>query len=497
MPLLLTCPTEILVLIASYLPVLDRTSLVRVCKTLHQVAEPTLYHEISMEWIEGYHDNEASVYRAPVEPRIHLFLHRILVCPRLATLVKVVRFSGTKYHSHTGRAATSELSVDDSKQFTDLVNSSGLAASYRTFEINGRATVDGEEQPWVRDIMEGDVDLYQALALSQLPNINYLHIGLDQSEGFRYISATLRCALCSNTESPKCSSFRSLFRVDLYADMFDRDLAELYLQCEGLDIAITEVLPFFYLPSLREFRVAMPETLNFSWPTIPPCASALKILRLQRSHVKANVLEQLLAVTPYLEILEYDFCCLSTTSNARSPTFLISADLDRALAHVKATLKILRIAVHFYFHSGGTYYDDSNPIAGIDGILHSLKDLQSLIEAELPFALILGQSSQAHSLALPGMPPCLESLIFRDDMALYRFYPWRSGRFLNHLPACISFWSAQNVNIATLGLSLNESQDNWDERAMTKFSTLCQSMHIAPRIHTCSGVPVFASDRFR
>lgn len=107
-------------------------------------------------------------------------------------------------------------------------------------------------------------------------------------------------------QSAPASSFRSLFKVDLYTGMFYRELAELYLQCEGFDIAIIEVLPFFYLASLREFRVAMPEGTEFFWPTDQPCASALKILRLQRSHVKADVLEQLLAVTPQLEILEYD-----------------------------------------------------------------------------------------------------------------------------------------------------------------------------------------------
>ncbi len=498
---MLNCPAEILVLIASYLPVLDKTSLIRVCKTLHQVAEPTLYHEISMEWIQGYHDNEASVYRAAVKPRIHLLLSRMLVCPELAKLVKVVRFSGTKFYSHWDSAATSKLSVDDSKQFTDLVSSSGLAASYRTCEINGRAIIDGEEQPWKRHMAEGDVDLYQALVLSQLPNINYLHIGFDPYMGLGYISATLRCALCSSTDSPERSSFRSLFRVDLYAGMFYRDLAELYLQSDGFDMAIAEVLPFFYLPSLQEFRVAMPVDVEFSWPTIPPCASALKILRLQRSHVEVNVLEQLLAVTPHLEILEYDFCCRLT--DARSSPFLSSADFDRALAHVKTTLKILRIAVHFYSNSGDTDYDDPNPIFGIDGILHSLKDSQSLIEAELPFAMILGPSPQAQSLALPELPPCLESLTFRDDMALYQSYPWRSGPFLDYLPTCILYWSAHKANIATIGLNLNESLDDWDESALAAFSTLCHSMHTTPRVHkelwdcTCPGTPVFAADRFR
>lgn len=497
MPHLLDCPPEVLLLIASYLPVGDKTRLVRVCRILHEVAEPTLHHEVSMEWTGTYYTDNGSVYNAAVLPPIHLLLIRTLTCPRLARLVKSVRFSGFKDHPLWYSAATSELSVDDSNRLTDLVKSSGLAASYRQCALDAKPSAKSEEEPWVRYIREGDVDLYQALFLSRLPNIKYLHIGFDPDIAFRYVSATLHQALCSNTESLEYSSFRSLLRVDLYAGMFCRDLGLIYYQCNAFDICINDFLPFFYLPRLQEFRVAMPDGEGFLWPTTPPCASALRILRLQRSHVEVEILERLLVVTPCLEILEYDFCCGLETSRFRSPHYLRSAGLDRALAHVKPTLKILRISVHFYYGSGDTYYDDPNPNFGIDGILHSLKDFQTLTEVEIPFTLILEPNVSAE------IPPNIESLVFRDDMALYQSFPWRSGLFLKCLPTYLLCWSTHNPNLAVLGLNLNESQDDWDEGALTAFTTLCQSMHTTPKVHkepwdcSCPGTPVFAADRFR
>lgn len=502
MPRLLDCPTEVLLLVAPYLPAIDKASLVRVCKTLHEIAEPTLYHEISMEWIGSYYTDNG-VYNAAVVPPIHLLLLRTLACPRLAKIVKSVRFCGTKFYSLWYSAATSKLNIDDSKRLTDLVKSSGFAASYRTCALNIRASKDDEEEPWVPYIMEGDVDIYQALFLSRLPDITYLHIGFDSNMGFRYISATLHQALCYNTKSPGCSSFSSLLRVDLYAGMFFRDLAIVYYQTEAFSICINEFLPFFYLPKLQEFRVAMPDGLEFSWPTIPPCASALKILRLQRSHVEVDVLEKLLLVTPYLQILEYDFCCQLRCSNRSSPQYLNGNHLDKALALVKATLKILRISVHFYYVTGDSYHEDHYREFGITGIIHSLKDFQTLNEVELPFALLLGPSSKASPLVSAELPPNVESLVFRDDLALCQAYPWKSEQFLECLPTYSSFWSTHNTKLAILGLNLNESHDDWDEGALSAFSTQCHSMHTTPKFHKepwdCSvpGTPVFAADRFK
>lgn len=503
MPRLLDCPTEVLLLIASYLPVGDKTRFIRACKTLHEVAEPTLYHEINMEWIGAYYTDNGSVYNAAVLPPIHLLLITTLTCPRLAKIVKSVRFSGTKDQSLWYGAATSPLTVDDLIRLTDLVKSSGLAASYRTCALDAKACDRGEEEPWVRCIMEGDVDLYQALFLSRLPNITYLHVGLDPCVGFRYISATLHQALCTYTEPPQYSSFRSLSRVDLFAGMFYRDLGLIYYQCNAFDICINKFLPFFYLPRLQEYRVAMPDGAGFSWPSTPPCASALKILRLQRSHVESDALEQLLVVTPYLEVLEYDFCCKLEGRHPRSSNYLSSAGLDGALAHVKATLKILRVSVHFYYAAGDPYYEDPDRGLGIHGILHSLKDFQTLVEVEVPFTLILGSNAEPNALDSTELPPSLESLIFRDDMALCQDYPWRSAQFLKFLPKYFSSWLTRNPNLAVLGLNLNESQDDWDEGALTAFLTLCQSMHTTPKVHkepwdcSCPGTSVFAADRFQ
>lgn len=487
-------PTEVILLVASHLATADKTSLLRVCKALHQIVEPTLFYEISMSW-HGY---------AEPTPRLDLLLSRVIACPQLADAVRRVKFTGTKLSPLWNNASTPKFCDDNMQQLIDLVKPSGLTTSYRTRTWNAKGRSIGEQEVWERHIVEGEVDLYQALIISRLSNITYLGIGFDDRAGYEYISATLHHALCSNEDLSNYSKFLRLKRVDLYADIFYREIGDIFATCEGFDTDVGDVLPFFYLPSLQEFRVAMPEYgIKLAWPTFPPCADALKILRLQRSHVKVNAIEQLLVVTPNLEILEYDYCCEVGHDYRWGPSqYLKGAALGKALAPLRTTLRILRVSVHFYFCTG-RYYEDPTPNYGIEGVLGSLKDFRHLIEVEVPFALLLGSNVWSNSVESLELPPNLQFLVLRDDMASYHHYPWRSEQCLKALPRLNLLWPMQESQIRSLGLNINECLDDWDENTLAAFQTLCQVMHIGPKVHKkawdCSypGTPVFDTGRFK
>jgi len=165
---------------------------------------------------------------------------------------------------------------------------------------------------------------------------------------------------------------------------------------------------------------------------------------------------------------------------------------------VRTTLETLRISDHFY-HWCGTEYENPHPTFGIKGVLHSLKDFEELVEVEVPFSLLLCSDQRCDASMAGNLPPNIQSLILRDDVALYRVYPWRSGDVLKQLPEYLRFWSIHNPNFARL---LNESRRNWDESALSAFRNLCRRMCIMPNIHkkpwdhSWPGSPVFATGRF-
>lgn len=499
-------PTEVILLVASHLTTADKASLLRVSKALHQIVESSLYHDISMDWRKYPDPMDWTNIPVPTPP-LELLLGRVIACPRLANFVRHVQFTGFRDGPLWESPARSKPCDDDMRHLIDLVKPSGLTTSYNTLAHYAKARSYDEQSPWVRHIKEGEVDLYQALFISRLPNITYLQIGFDSQKGYQYISGTLHHAVCSSDESSVPSSFRWLQRVDLYANMFYRNLTDLFAQTETFDNFVSDVLPFFYLPSLREFRVAMPnempnDDVNVSWPTAPPCAVALKILRLQRSHIKVALLEQLLVVVPNLEILEYDFCCEVGRDRWIPINHYFRGDaLGRALAPLRYKLKTLRVSVHFYF-GPEAYYEDPTPNYGIEGVLESLKGFRNLVELEVPFALILGTHAQSNSCVSVELPPNLRFLILRDDMALFHLYPWRSAECLKAMSTYLLLWPMCGSQTRSLGLNLNESPDDWDEKALSAFQTLCRSMHIVPKIHkqawdcTWPGTPIFATDRF-
>jgi len=422
----------------------------------------------------------------------------MLAHPRLTDYVKYVRFRNCKQTS----IWTVKPSNDELQSIINLVRTSGLANSYPIRRDDDETRALGDKEPWLQDIWEGQIELYQALLVSRLPNLKFLQIGMDATFGLEYISAILHYTLFSANPQPGFSMYRQLQKVELCSGFYRRDLS-------GYDMfrhAASDVLPFFYLPSLQEFTAVIPlDDFPFSWPSVPPRADTLRILRLQRCHMKEKELGQLLAATPKLVVLEYDFCCQVGYSGDRSIQILDCNGLDYALAHVKESLETLRVSVHFYGCSTSHYFDPRLLFA-TKGVLNSLKDFERLVEIEIPFPLLLRSDFKCDDPMVKSLPLSIQSVILRDDMGSYTYLAWRSGCVLGCLPEYLRLWAIQNLSLQSIGLNLEESPEDWDEGALEDFRILCLRIGTIPIIHkkpwknflndSWPLIPVFATGRF-
>ena len=134
--------------------------------------------------------------------------------------------------------------------------------------------------------------------------------------------------LCSEKALNGLSRFHHLKRVDICVDMVHRDLEKLNVFNYGL----TYLLPFFYRPSIRDLRIVMPNyTKDFQWPSTQPCTKSLTSLSFKGSNISEDLLAMILAVTPNLKSLDYDFICSARFS--RVPRYLRVDGLRKALAH--------------------------------------------------------------------------------------------------------------------------------------------------------------------
>ena len=442
-------PTEILLLVCAYLPPADKATVSRVRKRLQHIVEPVLYADVHLKWI--YPD---------LNIPLNLLLLKFIKSPAIASCVK--RFQ-------TGGKRDYRIGQDPRESWLSDPEFEIISACART------AANTGDEEQWVRGVAGGHMDLYQALVLSQLPNITHLTIGYQHDLHFHYVSRMFRRVLCSHKPIDGLSRFHHLKQVDIYVDMTFQDL----VRSVGRTYEVPDLLVFFYLPSIQDLRIVMPDDDGcLSWPTTKPCSKSLTSLSLKRSNANVALLGRILAVTPNLKCLEYDF--LSATNSRSWPTSLCADGLGKALAHVRTTLEQLTISVHFYWSTGyGMEY--SNTHLGTKGSL-SLHDHESLVKLEIPIDVLLGKKP-APEIDLAGrLPPRIRRLYLRDAYSSSWTYSWWSKPTLELLGDYFSHYREHTADLETVGLMLDEQKPDWFSESQREFRNLCEEVHLTPEL---------------
>ena len=435
MVLLAELPTDILVIVVSYLPPADKATISRVCKWLQHFAEPILYADIRL--IAKYHPGKAL--------DVHLLLLKLLAIPELASHVKRVHASG----------------------WNDSYSLTGPRYDWRTnpkFQIVSklarRAAKPSDEDLWVNMARDTYHGIYQTLIISQLPNLTELTVANNMTSTFESIGKMLLRILCPEKTTDGLSKFQHLKRVDLCVDIMQRDYSS---PLRGERLRLSHLLPFFYLPSIEYLRMIMPhdhEDFRWpGWPGTPPCTESLTSLSLNRSSASEALLGRILAVTPNLKCLEYHFICEGTPLNG--PTSLCAEGLGKALAHVKATLERLTISVHFLrwcpYHA-----ENFASQFGIKGSL-SLHDYESLVMLEVPIAMLLGYKPSPQTRLTGRLPPRTRQLCLRGD-EIRCASEWKGEVVLGLLREHFIQYPAQVADFETLELYFD-----WDDKSLDEF----------------------------
>ena len=438
MVLLAELSTDILILVLSYLPPADKAAISRVCKWLQRFAEPMLYADIRLK----------SRHPTTDARHLHLFLIKLLATPALASHVKRVQTSGWRDRRSRRGLRHHWLSDSGFETVSDLARN---------------VAYPGDEKLWVSRAGDADDGIYQTLIISQLPNLTELNVGYDIASKFGSVAKMLLRVLCSEKATDGLSNFQHLKRVDLCVDITERDCS---VSLQGVKHQLSHLLPFFYLPSIENLRMVMPDDPgNFQWPAIPPCTRSLTSLSLKRSSASGALLARILAVTPNLKSLEYGFICEGTPVNG--PISLCAEGLEKALAHVKATLEQLTISVHFM-----RWYDyqseDSPSRYGIKGCL-SLHEMDSLVMLDVPIALLVGHCPTPQTRLTGRLPPQIRQLCLRGD-DIRRANKWKGELILELLRDHLSQCQAPPADLETLELNFN-----WDKKSLDDFRKFCEA----------------------
>ena len=459
-------PSDILQLILPHLSPSEKAALARACKSLHHVASVALYGVIVMRWDTG---------RPTPPPPIHYLLRTLLKHPDLARLVTNLIFLGSKNDSIWGRGARWHYypTPDELAPVTTIIRTLDLPEHPPNL-FEGPT----DDNTWLRLAARGHTELYQGLLVLQLPNLSTLTVGYDGYMSFTFLSTLMEHILISKILSSNAPSFRRLQQVDLCTEPLIREMDSFLA---GYQHTLREVLPFFYLPSLRVLRAVAPwNSQPIVWPTAPPYCQTLVTLQLLRSELEPPVLKQLLSVTPRLKTLNYDLVCKTWYQMQNAP-YLECDVLSSALLPVAKSLVSLTISVQLY-GANGTWYKDPDIMMAIRGLL-DFAQLEQIQRLEAPLILFLGQTSAVNPTLAERLPPSLRSLFFNDDLALFNAYPWRATAVLEYFRCIFDRARAFNTGLTDLGLLLREFSEDWSDEDQAEFRKICHSAGFTSTTH--------------
>jgi hypothetical protein len=467
-----TISTDIMLLILHHLPTSAKAALALTCKSLNEIVGPTIYENIEMHWTP---DN-ASGRTSPRGPPIHLLLRTMLESPELALLVTHVKFFGNKNKTIWWDPTQAQLTETEVARIITLIEGLDIPEDLTI----PSSTVAREQNTLLYQARSGNTELYQALFLLQLHNLQSLVIGYDYVGSPVVTCDILQRYLCSSVSETELSRFRHLHRVELCNDMEREDLED-FMMIAGFQHSLHHILPFFYLPALQDLRVVAPSSSSPAlWPTTSPCASTLTALHLRRSELLAEDLSTILSVTPNLTHLNIDLCSEIDIQTWGTPS-LNCSEFDAALHHVAQSLISLEISVKFYTFCN-IWHGDQIFMSTIEGVMNFAR-FRRLESLHIPAVLLLGHCTPTDRNVFGRLPTTLHSLSLRDDLALYLSYPWSSHALLESLQVSLDARSLSVPVLERIDVILHESGQEWNEESRNAFRKMCHTAGLASQIY--------------
>jgi hypothetical protein len=363
---------------------------------------------------------------------------------------------------------------------------------------------------WIQELRQGTMDAFIALLLVQLPNLKCLYLARDFTRRTALVGMVLRSAICEPVDY-SLPDFRHLQDVSfLKPDGWDvaRDTKvennnpntsrfwPWFLEARDKKVKNTsDILPFFYLPSIQRLSSSIENPGQFTWPAAhAPVPSKLTSFVL--TTVREAYLGELLAVTQNLESLRWHWYYDESVKD-RFTTPIV--DLDRiaaAISHVSGTLTDLAISADC---SNGVDGDIYLPGIKTEGSLHAMVNFDMLKRLQIPWPFLLGFAQDTTKQLRDVIPRNIEYLSITDDLNLQnedRIAPewpqweWRDSAIVGLLQSWLKDWKACTPHLRGIILLLH-----WIDEHLNKWSWSPTVRDQLRELSIHAGVPIEIIER--
>lgn len=437
------------------LSILSRTS-----TRLRATIEPILYREITWQWQRDL----------PHQPPIHLLVRTIISRPDLVMYIKKLDLGGvkprtawkkkypcTKYYQPAARSTTCSVWDADS------------LSSFRSTEMHATEELILSLSPpskdlWLAELKRGNVDVFVALLLSHLPSLQHLTLGSDFQTHTPFLGEVMagNHGLTPKQPLPALQSVTYGKNNNIIQDV----------NVGYYDVDLNQVLPLFYMESLRTLNMSLPP-LPIHWPQNVVPKSLLTSLVLNQSQVSEENLGHLLMATPQLRSLEFHFHFDMRSEGRRERKhwdYYVCKRLDNSLAHVTETLERLVLSVKF------SSLQSAVALGGFQGMNHkvqSLKHFKKLKQCVIPFIVLLDWYYDANIAMGDLFPSSMERICFTDDLGI-EGGEWTDDEFFLPIQSYLERRGPHELQLTSVSLEFNTSETSWCEAERARLQNVCE-----------------------
>jgi hypothetical protein len=156
------------------------------------------------------------------------------------------------------------------------------------------------------------LDIVTTAIVVLCPNLRVLYLDSGFLNHSTVLARIIHHYFLNYDNERRTPAFMKIKRMYLGYDLSPWDSTNLEL----LEFSLSACFPIFYLPSLDLLSAPLPDSTGFPglspptavWPTTSPPVCTVRALNLHATRAKAATLSFILAQTPYLQSLHYEYC---------------------------------------------------------------------------------------------------------------------------------------------------------------------------------------------
>ena len=448
----------------------DLSRLSRTSKAMHKVLLPRLYNRISLCW---------EAFKPP--PRVSNILKTLAQAPDLAEKVEEFSFCGKNYLTRVASVKQKQFPYQrnilsylvDAKpkaNADDIRIESLLQRAKRNTRLS--------QAEW-ESVLGGQdtLDIMTAAIIVLCPNLRVLYLDSGFLNQNTVLAKIIYHQFLNYDNECSTPAFTKLKKVYLGQDLSSWDSTNLKL----LEFPLSACLPFFYLPSLELLSAPLPDSIGVSglsppptvWPTPTPPVCTVRTLDLHTSRAKAATLSFILAQTPHLQSLHYEYW---PWMEAWPEERLDCTEVRHALESLSHTLTELTISLNPFSSQADEVEEGGVWIKGGRGV-GSLVFLSRLTKLEIALPVLLSWEGDTGLGLKDVLPFSLEDMCIRDDCISHTGNVFCEERTIEEVQCWIGnkVWRKCTPNLKCVGLRLCTSiGDDWSKESRKTTMDICE-----------------------